>query len=198
MPWIAILGVDGSGKSSVLNSLRARQQEMPIRRMHVFHRRPRLIHPAHGPKGMPISHYGKPNHGALKSVFKLAALVLDWQMGYRKQIRPLQAQGVLVIADRHSLLDLLADPDRYRYGGPPGLVRLALRLAPMPDVVLLLDAPPQVLLERKQELDREQVTRLRTAYLELYRDRANLHVIDAGRPLDEVTSEIFQILREYI
>jgi thymidylate kinase len=198
LPWVTILGVDGSGKSSVLRSLRERQQDLPIRRLHVFHRRPRLIHPARGPKGLPISHYGKPSHGTIKSIFKLAALVLDWHLGYRRQIRPLQSQGVLVIADRHSLLDILADPGRYRYGGPPALVRIAMRFAPMPDIVLLLDAPEDVLMERKQELDPVQMSRLRKNYLNLYRNWPRCHVIDSSRPLDEITSEILQILDESI
>jgi thymidylate kinase len=194
---VAILGVDGSGKSSVLKRLRERQEEVSARRIYVFHRRPRLIHPARGPKGLPISHYGKPNHNPLISVFKLAALILDWRMGYRRQIRPLQAQGVLVISDRHSILDILADPGRYRYGGPAWFVRLAMRLAPMPDVILLLDAPEEILRARKQELDPMQTARLRKNYLDLYQHCPRCHVIDSSRPLDEVVSDILYILKEH-
>ena len=48
--------------------------------------------------------------------------------------------------------DLLVDPRRYRYGGPMSLARLIVRFMPQPDLVFFLDATPEILLARKQEV----------------------------------------------
>lgn len=195
-PWIALLGVDGSGKSSVLRRLSERSDELPFRGIQVFHRRPRLVYALPRTSGAPVDHYGKPNHGALKSMLKIAAMVLDWQLGYWRNIRVQTAQGFLVVADRHSLFDILADPRRYRYGGPSYFVHLALRCVPSPAAIVLLDAPEDVLHARKQELSLTQITELRSKYLQLVGSRPGSYRIDVSRPLDDVVSDILDLLTE--
>ncbi|HEX6386501.1 MAG TPA: hypothetical protein VF177_17655 [Anaerolineae bacterium] len=198
-PWIAILGVDGSGKSSVLQALSERFLAAPIAGVKVIHRRPALVYPANEQKpGEPITHYSKPAHGKVKSTVKLVVMVLDWLFGYWGQLAHQRAQGYLLFCDRHSLLDMIADPLRYRYGGSAWLVRLALRLVPMPDLVLLLDAPVAVLQARKQELPIEEVTRQRQAYLELIRMLPNGRIIDASRPLNQVVAKAEDVISTHM
>jgi thymidylate kinase len=195
-PWAALLGVDGSGKSSVLQRLEERADEMPYLGLRVFHRRPRLVYQPNHVPGSPISHYGKPAHGKLKSLAKVAAMILDWNLGYWRKINAQRAQGYLVIADRHSLLDMLADPRRYRYGGPPSWVRLALSLTPRPGMILMLDAPENVLLARKSELTPEQIHALRKKYLEVFHSWRGCYILDAAQPLDDVVSDILKLITE--
>lgn len=195
VPWITLLGVDGSGKSSVLRRLAERQKELPFKGIRVFHRRPRLVYSSSSSPGSQVTHYSKPNHNRWMSMLKIVAMTLDWNLGFWRSIYSPAREGYLVVADRHSLLDMLVDPERYRYGGPPGFVRLALRLSPRPSLILLLDAPGEILLARKQELSQEKLTRLRSGYLEAFRNCSNCCLIDASRPLEEVVSEIVQVLR---
>ncbi len=192
-PWIALLGVDGSGKSTVLVNLAAAVPR-PYTGLVVLHRRPQLLYRSAAAAPGPIQHYAKPPHPPLLSTLKLGAIALDWLAGYLWHIRGRQAEGVLVVADRHALLDLLAAPLRYRYGGPQGLIRGLLRLLPMPDMVLLLDAPVAVLQTRKTELTAENAAALRYAYLQLIKQIPASAVIDASQPLSQVIAEITHLL----
>lgn len=193
--WIALLGVDGSGKSTVLRELQSSLSGLPYRGIKVFHRRPGVAYRTIQNPAVPVPHYGKPAYGTLASSLKLFVMVLDWHFGYWTKIRRQIREGYLVIADRHSLLDLLSDPLRYRYGGPHWLVQAAIRLVPMPDLILLLDAPLEVLLSRKREIPAEKLAELREAYLRLSNQMSGFSVIDASQPLEEVVASVKERLQ---
>lgn len=198
-PWIALLGLDGSGKSSVVQQLAGTVGAAGYAGLFVLHRRPRLVYrAAAASRAGQIEHYARPPHSPSRSAIKLAAMWLDWVVGYGLQIHGRRRRGILVVADRHSLLDLQADPLRYRYGGSPRWVRLAARLSPMPDAILLLDAPTAVLQTRKQELTQEQAAQLRRNYLHVVNqwDRGKSYIIDASQPLDQVVANVQQLLTE--
>jgi thymidylate kinase len=99
------------------------------------------------------------------------------------------AHSTLVLHDRH-LLDALVDPKRYRYSGPPWLLRLIWWFVPKPDLVILLDAPPEVLQSRKQEVPLQESERQREAYRSLVRPMSNGRIVDAARPLPQVVNEV--------
>lgn len=192
-PWVALLGVDGSGKSAVLAGLARTLASTPFTGLHVIHRRPQLVYRTTTQPG-PISHYAKPPHNRIVSLIKLGAIALDWLLGYWVHIRWRQAHGILVVADRHALLDLLADPLRYRYAGPVWPIRLLLRLLPEPDTLVLLNASTDVLQARKQELTYQKTDELRLAYLQLAKQQTNHYVIDANQPLPQVLDEVRQVV----
>lgn len=91
--------------------------------------------------------------------------------------------------------DLLVDPKRYRYGGPIFLARLASRLMPQPDLVIFLDAEPEVLLSRKQEVSREALEAGRAAYRGIGSSLKGFVEIDAGKTLDHVVTEVAAQIR---
>jgi len=95
--------------------------------------------------------------------------------------------------DRH-LIDALVDPKRYRYGGPMWLLRVIWRFVPQPDLIVLLDAPPEVLQARKQEVPFEESARQREAYRSLVRSMENGHVVDSTRPLEQVVGDVSDII----
>lgn len=200
LPWITLLGLDGSGKSTVLETM---QQQLSPLVVTVMHRRPGIVYRTNrqSETAAGISHYSKPPHGPVKSVLKLLAMILDWQIGYWRIIQPARRRGDLVITDRHALLDLIADPLRYRYGGPANLVHWAVRLIPRPEFVFLLDAPTAVLQARKQELSVEKAEALRTAYLRLLQTLPNGRIVNAAQPVNRVVTDIIShlalLLEEY-
>lgn len=193
-PWIVLLGVDGAGKSSVLDIL-MKESFSGIRGIKIFHRRPAVVYARSIETSSVISHYGKPPHGQVKSVIKLLVMVMDWIMGYWLKIRKWRSQGYLVISDRHSLLDMLVDPLRYRYGGPQRLVNLVLPLTPQPDLIILLDAPEEILEARKTELTTEMIKELREGYLQLSHSLANFRVIDASHSIEEVCADVVKTIQ---
>lgn len=137
-----------------------------------------------------ITHYSKPNHPPLKSAGKLVMMTLDWLIGYWRALAPKLANGHPIIFDRHYLIDLAVDPNRYRYGGPIWLVRLAQKITPKPNLVLFLDVTEEVSQARKQEPGADNFNEQRQAYLSMARQSPNWCVIDATQPLERVLSEV--------
>lgn len=193
-PWIVLLGVDGVGKSSILDLIKL-NSFTPYRGIRIFHRRPGVVYAKPEEDSGVILHYAKPPHNPVKSSLKLLVMVLDWIFGYWLHIRKWRSEGYLVISDRHSLLDMLVDPLRYRYGGPHRLVELVLPLTPQPDLVLVLDAPEDVLEARKSELTKQQIKELREGYLQMSRSLPNFRVIDAARSIEEVYADVIAAIQ---
>jgi thymidylate kinase len=185
--WLAIVGPDGSGKSSVLDGVE-RALESRFAGSRRFHLRPNLARRgrAEGPVTDP---HGRPNRSAPTSWAKLVVWWLDYCFGYLLRVRPALRDRSLVLFDRY-YDDLLVDPRRYRYGASPRLAELIGRAIPHPDVVVVLDAPAEVLQGRKSEVSPEETRRQRDAYLRLAARLPNAHIVDAARPLPQVVAEI--------
>ncbi len=107
------------------------------------------------------------------------------------------ARSRLVLADRH-YIDVLLDQRRYRYGGPLWLLHLIWRVIPKPDLVVLLDAPSEVLVARKKELPVEEIERQRQGYLKLVRSQNNGHVINVDQPMQGVVNDVCELVLRHL
>jgi len=112
-------------------------------------------------------------------------------------VRPELARSTLVLYDRH-LLDTLVDPLRYRYAGPMWLLRIICKFIPKPHLVILLDAPAQVVQARKREVPVEETALQREKYLRLVRGMPNGRIVDASRSLGEVVASVNAILLDHM
>lgn len=205
---VAFLGTDGAGKSTLM----ARVQEdlgPTFWSTKLYHKRPLstpfrwtrrfgVRPPGAGKRGKDessgFSPHAIPSRGAAYSLAKLGFWWADFTLlAYVADVLPQLTRPRLLLFDRY-YHDLLVDPRRYHYGGSMRLARLAGKLIPRPDLVILLDAPPEVLRARKQELPLEEVRRQREAYLELVRGLPNGHVVDTSRPLDEAAEEAERVM----
>lgn len=191
--WAAFLGADGCGKSSVIHRV-AVDLEPEWRGVLHFHLRPHFG--LRDPGGPPITdpHANKPR-GIVGGVAKLVLWWLDSTVGYLFAVRPALRRGCLVVFDR-SVRDILVDPLRYRFARPRPLAVALVRTIPEPDLFLVLDAPPEVLRERKREVTFAEVVRQRDAYRELASRLPNAVLIDAARSLDEVVAEVETRIRD--
>jgi thymidylate kinase len=181
------LGPDGSGKSSVIDQL-IPSLAPAFRGTQCLHLRPRLFSGSAAGRTTNTDPLGQTSRGSLASSAKLLFLWADYLIGYLVRVRPALVHSTLIVFDRY-YYDLLVDTRRFRYGGPSWLPIVISRLIPRPDLLLILDAPPEVLQSRKQEVSPEESARQAALYRSLafspeLQDRAVL--IDVTQPLKEV------------
>ena len=198
---VAFLGADGSGKSTVVERV-VRNLAPAFRKTARYHLRPRLyVRKRRGTQRntqVPVTEpHAQPSRGLIPSMAKLAFWWLAYTFGYLRDVFPLLTRSTLVVFDRY-YHDILVDTKRYRYRGPSWPARLVGKVVPRPHLFILLDAPPEVLFSRKQEVAFEEVGRQREAYLELVRSLDNGHVVDASKPLDEVVSEVEKVVLDHL
>ncbi len=192
---VVLLGPDGAGKSSVIDALGPRLLGVFARTTCSGFAPPlrRLLRRGNRPTNQP---HALPSRSFLTSVVRAAYWFVYYTFGYVK-LRLALARSTLVLNDRH-FVDILVDRKRYRYGGPSWLMRLIWRLIPKPDLIILLDAPPEVLQARKQEVSFEETARQRNAYLSLARTLENGHVVDASRALERVAGDVSDIILRHL
>ena len=189
--WIAFLGPDGSGKSTVIGEIEAALAPAFVRTK-TLHFRPRVGLPPGSTRPV-VDPHAAPPRGPVASTLKLLYLLCDYGIGYWLGIRPMLSRSTLVLFDRY-YHDLLVDPLRYRHGGPLWPARAVARMVPQPDLWVLLDAPPGVLQARKQEVPIDEVHRQRRAYRALAGTLPNSFVIDAARSLDAVVDDVVRCI----
>jgi thymidylate kinase len=192
---IAFLGPDGSGKSSVVRQ--CLKDLLPaFRETYYVHLRPRVGFSTSNAVPVTNPHQELPR-SVLHSAAKLFYYLADFWVGFLLKTRPRMVRSTLVIFDRY-YHDLLVDPLRYRFGGPPWLAQMIGKVIPRPDLWILLDAPAEILRARKQEVSLEESTRARSAYGELIRQLPNARKIDASRDLTFVVAEAQDAILSYM
>jgi thymidylate kinase len=109
-------------------------------------------------------------------------------------------RGAIVVFDRHFYADYYhADVAAGRRSLSSRLHGFLLEHAyPKPDLVICLDAPGDVLFERKHEASAEWLERRRQEYLQLAFAVPHFAVVDVDRPLDVVTRDVATVITEFV
>lgn len=192
---VVFLGPDGAGKSTVIDGLSPRLHGAFARTTCSGFAPPlhRLFRRGNRPTDQP---HALPSRSLLTSLVRVAYWLVYYTFGYVRLHLAL-ARSTLVLNDRH-FVDILVDLKRYRYGGPLWLLHLIWRVIPKPNLIIVLDAPPQVLQARKQEVSFEETARQRNAYLSLARTLRNCQVVDASQPSECVAGEVSDIILRHL
>ena len=184
--FVLLVGPDGTGKSTLAQVLPS-LVEGTFRRTRAFHWRPDILpRPGRllGRKGAdPQAPHARPAYGPIMSSALLGYYWLDFFLGGWLHIWPLRARTGMIIVER-GWWDVAVDPLRYRLTSPPGMVRALGFLLPRPDLVLLLEAPSRVILERKSEISEEELDRQTSAWDSVLPANVPVVHLDASRPAD--------------
>lgn len=194
--WIAFFGPDGVGKSAVIERLEENLAGAfcGCRR---FHFRPRLGRRDVDRTPVTAPH-GQSPRGLLLSLCKLVYWLLDCWLGYLVRVSPNTRRSRLVVFDRY-LPDMLVDPVRYRL--PSSAMRFAaaiVRLAPQPDLYVLLDAPAEIVQQRKREVSLAESQRQRLEYLNRFRSLPAALVVNADYPVAAVAENVASAIRSFM
>ena len=192
---VVMLGPDGVGKSTVVEQLQ-RDLAGAFCGIEYATFAPALLPRKAGTSGVGEPH-GKPARSLPASIVKAIWWIIYYSLGYHFTIRPVLARGGLALNHRYCL-DAIVDQRRYRYSGPQWLLKLAWRVARKPDLVFLLDAPPEVVQARKREVAFEETVRQRDAYRKLVEPMPYGHVIDATQPVAKVVARVEGIIFQYM
>lgn len=196
---IALLGPDGVGKTTILDQLYVKCQDVFLRdeeNVEILHFRPNMLpnlkkllskNYDESKEDFQNPHRAKPA-GKLSSFMRLLYYWLDYMVGWRT-IKKKCVNGKLILFDRYSY-DFFIDPLRARISLPQGVIRLFMAHVPAPDLVFVLTAEPEVIYNRKQELPIEEIARQVSTYKSLASVNERFELINANREPDEIVSII--------
>lgn len=206
---IALIGQDGAGKSTITRSvvshlpydaetvymginLEASRVMLPTTRLSLVLKRQR------GRRPDMTAHADDPSRrtGVLADLRRLAR-ALNWiaEEIYRTAlVRRIRRRGAIAILDRDFYCDYYWSAVAPVAERRPLDVRLhgafLRRWYPVPDLVLLLDAPPDVLHARRPEHSLEQAGQRRAGYLALANVLPSMQVVSADRPVADIVQDI--------
>ena len=175
----ALLGPDGAGKSTLASGLEA---TVPLPMAQVY-------------MGLTGGWLRRVDKLRLPGVVRVGRMLVIWGR-YLRGIA-LATRGKLVIFDRY-IYDAEV-PTPYQLGPAAKLARwVDGHICPGPDVTILLDAPGEVMFQRKGEYDAETLEHWRQRFLGVRRRVPDLEVVDTTRPADVVLHDVTaRIWRRY-
>ena len=216
MTTVAIIGADGAGKSTVARAL---EGSMPLRTKYIYmganiesanialptsrlilYVKRRSFKRVARRDGITDPNFLSTHHSAHRSVkygpvaasFRIANRLAE---DYFRQLVSLvyELRGFVVVHDR----DLLSDTwhvTRQSRLSDRTYQWILTHLCPRPDLVVFLDAPPEVLLVRKGEGSLDYLEKRRKAYDSRRLTTRGFVRVDASQPLEDVVAEVSRLV----
>jgi len=204
----AVLAPDGTGKTTFLDTLLEQMNYYYVNdaednRFHVYHFRPTIL-PNLGEVGEKAGvmkqdkdftnpHRSKPAN-PLSSLIRIAYYTLDYILGWQKCVRNDVHYDRYSVFDRYSY-DLIVDPRRTKLNLPKWIRSFFVSITPQPKVVFVLDAAPETIYGRKQELNLKEIARQVDEYRKLANKNSKRFVIiNAEKTPQQMAKEAVEVL----
>mgnify|MGYP006078286851 CR=1 FL=1 len=205
----SVMAPDGAGKTTFIEALREAidfyfVSDKKDEKCNVYHFRPNIL-PNLGELGEKAGikeqdtdftnpHRAKPAN-KLSSLVRIGYYWLDYVIGFNVLVRKDVQYDRFSVFDRYSY-DLLVDPTRTRLNLPIWVRKIFVKCMPHPKVVFYLDASPEVIYKRKQELTLNEITRQNRLYKEVASSNKRFITLDSNRPVSESVDEAIKIILE--
>lgn len=189
---IAIEGIDGSGKSTIANYLKEELEKEGFRVV-VFKEPTNSVH------GQKIR---QSFNNRLDAHKELELFLLDRKHDVERNILPALKKGYIIVMDRYYYSTIA-------YQGARGIdidkiKKMNEKIAPKPDLVIILDVKPEIGIRRIKERgdkpnkfeDLEYLEKVRKIFLELKDD--NIVIVDANKNIEFVKNEVLRAIKKFL
>lgn len=202
--FMSVLGVDGAGKSTLIEAISPILREATHNALFIQHLRPSLLPPLRQFKGKrdPREPSQEPHglrpSGSVGSMFRLIYHTLDYVLGYWMKVRPkIARQPAIVLFDRYAY-DMVLDPKRFRIGLSGMVTGWFAALSPKPDLILCLHAAPETVAVRKQELSLGEIRRQTEALYTFARKEQRAVLISTEGQVSELRDRALQAIFDFL
>ena len=186
MPFVAIEGIDGSGKSTVISHLAGILPKVYATR-----------EPSGGPIGRLIKEWALRGGSSDPHVDALL-FAADRIEHYRREVKPKLMEGFLVVTERYVESSIAYQGAA---GVPIDFIKYINSLVPKPDLTVILDVDPQIAVERilrRGGAEKFEHAAFLRRVREIYLRRATEEeypVVDASRSPETVAREVAEIIK---
>lgn len=198
---ICFLGTDGSGKSTVIDSISKILKPKYFHNVNYEHLRPNYlpsISNLFGPKKLDNEINSNP-HGSTTSnyfgsFFRWIYYFIDYTLGYLIKVyfnRDIESS--IWIFDRY-YYDYFIDPKRSRIKLPFWILKLGQLIIPEPDIIFCLGTDPKTIYSRKPEIPMKEVIRQVNDLYEFCDKNKRAYWIDTGCSIKNSVNETVAII----
>lgn len=189
MAFVAIEGIDGSGKSTVILQLAEILPKVYVTR-----------EPSGGPIGRLIKEWALKG-GTIDPHVDALLFAADRIEHYKREIEPKVREGYIVISERYIESSIAYQGAA---GVPIDFIKIINSAVPKADITIILDVDPEIAIARiKQRGDSEKyehsafLKRVREIYLQRAREEG-YPVVDASRPPNVVAKDVAEIITQML
>jgi thymidylate kinase len=157
---VAVVGPDGSGKSTLVGCLRA-QLSSDGKIVTSINFRPKIISRRRRAEDShnTANPHDQPQNSPARGIAKLLVLFIDIWLGAAAWPRIRREQRRFHIIERHAY-DFVVDPFRLRLGRTSRQIRVWFcRMSPKPDLIIVCSGPAEAIFARKAEISLAEIER---------------------------------------